>query len=303
MVEQVLQEPDSESIIKDLLADKALHRFTSEQSGRTTHCWHASFLLCMCCTCNSASSECERIGSMLHSLESGDSAIYAARVASRLRLRVAGFDGLSTRDEWMVQEITQSLLDTRSPFIKTSQQRKRKRQNESPLGNPSLTARVAASEQKSLKNSIPVPAAAIEDPEDGAFSSVQLRMMMKDVGSSIRSQRAVHAPTALDPSTQQALQQVMRPGENFARVVSLPAYVHKGPGAKKSLPNSTIREKMSLWLESTDGLAWKQQRQELWNSCLSTDPWEKWTVQPSKIHSNVVLDFSKLLYVDLHFAF
>ena len=146
-----LQEPDCEAIIKDLLADRALHRFTSE-SGRSTHCWHASFLLCMCCTCNSASSECERIGSMLHSLESGDSAIYAARVANRLRLRVAQFEGLSARDEWMVQEIAQGLLDTRSPFVKSSQQRKRKRQNENPLGNPSLTARVAASEVKSSKS-------------------------------------------------------------------------------------------------------------------------------------------------------
>ena len=257
-----LQEPDCEAIIKDLLADRALHRFTSEQSGRTTHCWHACFLLCMCCTCNGASSECERIGSVLHSLETGDSAIYATRVANRLRLRVAGFEGISTRDEWMVQEITRSLLDTRTPFVKSSQQRKRKRQNENPVGNPRLTARVAASEAKSSKSSIPAP--AVKDSEDGNFASVQLRMMMKDVGSSIHSQRAMHAPVGLDPASQKALQHVLRPNENFSRVVSLPAYVHRGPGATKLLPNSTVRERMSAWLESTEGLAWNQQRQELW---------------------------------------
>ena len=208
---------------------------------------------------------------MLHSLESGDSAIYAARVANRLRLRVAGFEGLSTRDEFLVQEITQTLLDTKSPFVKSSQQRKRKRQNESPLGNPSLAARVAASEGKNSKNSNSIPAAALQDSEDGSFASVQLRMMMKDVGSSVRSQRAVHAPAELDPATQRALRHVLQPGEIPTRVVSLPAYVHKGPGAKKLLPNSTVREKMSAWLESAEGLAWNQQRQELWNVCMSTD--------------------------------
>ena len=76
------------SVVATFCLDPSFHRYKSTQFGET-HCWHATFLLAVSATCQGASSVCERIGSFLHGLEAGESVIHPARVADRLRIKVA----------------------------------------------------------------------------------------------------------------------------------------------------------------------------------------------------------------------
>ena len=146
-VQAVAQEACAASVIQSIVTDPALHHFTME--GKSTHCWHVCMLLALCCTSASASSACERVGPFLHCVETGDSAIYAARVANRLRLKVSQFEGIGPRDDWIIEEVASTLMDAgKDPFVKKRQQRKRKAAGLPPTGNPTLSARQTASLSK-----------------------------------------------------------------------------------------------------------------------------------------------------------
>lgn len=77
------------AVAASFFLEKSMHQLTSKATGRRTHCWHAAFLLLASTTAQGASSVCERVGSLLHGLEKGESSIHPARVADRLRVRVA----------------------------------------------------------------------------------------------------------------------------------------------------------------------------------------------------------------------
>ena len=83
---------NSQAIAASVMLDRSLHTFRSD-TGRTTRYWHVAFLLCVCLSTQRASSSCERIGSLLHGLEDGESRT-AARIADRLGLKVSGFEAL-----------------------------------------------------------------------------------------------------------------------------------------------------------------------------------------------------------------
>lgn len=86
------------AVTGSFLLEKSMHELTSAVTGRRTHCWHAAFLLAACATAQGASSVCERVGSLLHSLENGETVIHPARVADRLRIRVSQIEA----DPWGV---------------------------------------------------------------------------------------------------------------------------------------------------------------------------------------------------------
>ena len=160
-IQAVAQELCVASVIQSIVTDPTLHHFSL--NGKSTHCWHICMLLALCGTSASASSACERVGSFLHCVETGDSAIYAARIANRLRLKVSQFEGIAARDDWIIEEVASTLMDAgKDPFVKKRQQRKRKAANLPPVGNPTLGARQAASSSKQTPFSHEIGAASSE---------------------------------------------------------------------------------------------------------------------------------------------
>ena len=77
------------AVVATFCLEQTIHQYTSEKDGRHTHCWHAAFLMSVSATSQGASSVCERVGSLLHGLEGGETVIHPARVADRLRITVA----------------------------------------------------------------------------------------------------------------------------------------------------------------------------------------------------------------------
>ena len=95
--------------------------------ARMTHCWHVCYRLAVSARAQSASSSCERIGWHLHALEAGESNISAARVADKLRLKVAQVEAIGGhRDENLIGMLAEMLLAYMAdPCIQRSAQRKR----------------------------------------------------------------------------------------------------------------------------------------------------------------------------------
>ena len=112
----------------------------------SAHCWHVGFLMQYHRTMTCATSSCERVGSLLHNLFTGDTRLAPARVAARLRLREAGLrcDG-NQKDEELVADVAEFLTDAgKRPFLTESHQRKRKRSGVEASGSLRLTrARLA----------------------------------------------------------------------------------------------------------------------------------------------------------------
>lgn len=263
-IEAVLEEVNVESIVRSMVCEKELHQLTSPtRPEKTTHCYHVVLLLALCSTSVSASSTCERIGSFLHCVENGDAPIYAARIANRLRLKVSGFEGIgSERDEYVVGEISKSFQEMQKrPFLSVSGQKKRRRLGQVATGNIFINDRIADSSGRSF----------LMDREEGDYAAQQLRSVMTNMDGSIQATRAFHAPCHLDEGMMKDLQPVVRQKEHGYNVLALPVFVTKGRGAPRLLPQSSVRERMSRWLESEDGRQWNSQRQELWHSVMAPD--------------------------------
>ena len=108
---------NSQAIAASVMMDRSLHTFRSD-TGRTTHYWHVAFLLCVCLSTQSASSSCERIVSLLHGLEDGESRTAAARIADRLGLKVSGFEALGgARDELLNDSVVETIGSNKNPVI------------------------------------------------------------------------------------------------------------------------------------------------------------------------------------------
>ena len=93
------------------------------------HCWHAAFVLLFCRCVNSASSSCERVGSLLHTLFNSETRMAASRVVNRLRLFEAGVRCTGgDRDEKLVAEISKVLLQGgKHPILSASARHKRRK--------------------------------------------------------------------------------------------------------------------------------------------------------------------------------
>ena len=147
---------NAEAIAATVMLDKSYHLYTSSKVGKTTHAWHIAFLLCLCVSTQSASSSCERIGSFLHNLEEGESRISAARIADRLRLKVAGVEAIGgERDELLVSNIVETISSSKSPLIQKSAMAKRRKKGQDATGSLSLVHRLAKSNEKAETSMIP----------------------------------------------------------------------------------------------------------------------------------------------------
>ena len=146
---------NAEAIAAAIMLDKSLHIYTSMKSGKVTHCWHIAVLLCMCLSTQSASSSCERIGSLLHNLEDGESRISAGRIADRLRLKVAGVEAIGgARDELLISNIVETLSSfNKDPLIQKAAMAKRRKKGQEVTG--SLSRFLCASRNPMIRLNLP----------------------------------------------------------------------------------------------------------------------------------------------------
>ena len=149
-----------QAIAASVMLDRSLHTLSSETgNGRTTHAWHVAFLLCLCLSTQSASSSCERIGSLLHGLEDGESRIAAARIADRLRLRVSGFEAVGgARDELLIDTVVETIGSDKNPIIQRAAAWKRRKKGQEDVGSLSVNIRVQQSNEKAQSSMLPLEA-------------------------------------------------------------------------------------------------------------------------------------------------
>ncbi|CAE7181900.1 unnamed protein product [Symbiodinium microadriaticum] len=196
---------NAEAIAATVMLDKSYHLYTSSKVGKTTHAWHIAFLLCLCVSTQSASSSCERIGSFLHNLEEGESRISAARIADRLRLKVAGVEAIGgERDELLVSNIVETISSSKSPLIQKSAMAKRRKKGQDATGSLSLVHRLAKSNEKAETSMIP---SASLHREPGVIED-SLDFLYRNYKSELHSHRDFHAPCELDADTLNALHRV-----------------------------------------------------------------------------------------------
>ena len=165
---------NAEAICAAIMLDKSLHIYTSLKSGKVTHCWHIAVLLCMSLSTQSASSSCERIGSLLHNLEDGESRISAGRIADRLRLKVAGVEAIGgARDELLISNIVETLSSfNKDPLIQKAAMAKRRKKGQEVTGSLSISARVEKSNDKAESSML--PSVSLQQGAEGAEDSLGL---------------------------------------------------------------------------------------------------------------------------------
>ena len=163
---------NAEAIAAAIMLDKSLHIYT--KSGKVTHCWHSAVLLCMCLSTQSASSSCERIGSLLHNLEDGESRISAGRIADRLRLKVAGVEAIGgARDELLISNIVETLSSfNKDPLIQKAAMAKRRKKGQEVTGSLSISVRVEKSNDKAESSML--PSVSLQRGAEGAEDSLGL---------------------------------------------------------------------------------------------------------------------------------
>ena len=224
---------------------------------KRTHCWHVAFMLTLSCASQSASSSCERVGSYLHDMSDGETCMAAARIADRLRLRIEGVEAIGgQRDESLIEGVVAALVN-KNPFSEKSARARRVQRGAPRTGNISLDSRLALSNEKAKRSFMQSLPSADED----GMALDSLADLYKNVAQKMAMHRDVHAPLELDVKTREALQRVVSHRRNRLNIEALPAFV----GGQKGV-RSTQRQKMSDWMASDEGLAWKKTRDELWQS-------------------------------------
>ena len=165
---------NAEAIAAAIMLDKSLHIYTSMKSGKVTHCWRIAVLLCMCLSTQSASSSCERMGSLLHNLEDGESRISAGRIADRLRLKVAGVEAIGgARDELLISNIVETLSSfNKDPLIQKAAMAKRRKKGQEVTGSLSISVRVEKSNDKAESSML--PSVSLQRGAEGAEDSLGL---------------------------------------------------------------------------------------------------------------------------------
>ena len=176
--------------------------------------------------------------------------------ADRLRLRVEAVEAIGgERDEAMIQGVVAALID-KNPFIEKSARTRRAQRGAPRAGNLSLDSRLALSNEKVKRSFLHSLPAADED----GMALDHLTNLYKNVAQEMVVHRDVHAPLQLDAKSREALQRVVSHRRSRLNIEALPTFVGQ-KGVK-----STQRKKMSNWMASEEGLAWKKTRDELWQS-------------------------------------
>ena len=219
-VKQVKYETSTSAIAATIAVDG--HRLIGPQGPSRKHCWHAAYLLQVCRTMVSASSACERAGSMLHRLFDGESRLSPGRTALRLRLKHAGVQAVGAPvDEQMIEHLVDCLLDkdmgNKMPFLGRVQQ-SRRRQSKKAVSGPIVRSQqsqqsASSSGHSGKKQSTGRKNALLEMPKARVFQSKE------DIN-------ARYAPKVLDPETQAAVRSAMSgPGH---QVQALAPFVRAG---------------------------------------------------------------------------
>ncbi|CAE7699585.1 unnamed protein product, partial [Symbiodinium sp. CCMP2592] len=231
------------AVAASFFLEKSMHQLTSRATGRRTHCWHAAFLLLASTTAQGASSVCERVGSLLHGLEKGESSIHPV---------IGG-----ARDEAIVDTLVEAFR-IKNPTIQRQAQHKRFERGSEVTGNPTLDRRVELSDLKASSYYLG-PLERLQDEE----TAVGLEHLLKHAAEERARSEAVHRPVCLDAQTRSALMKVVTQRRGRLQVDTLPAFVRKGRNAAKTPLRSTGRKQMAEWLESEEGRQWRAQRDEL----------------------------------------
>eukprot|EP00439_Symbiodinium_sp_Y106_P000486 s8103_g1.t1 len=178
----------------------------------------------------------------------------AARIADRLRLRVEAVEAIGgERDEAMIQGVVAALID-KNPFIEKSARTRRAQRGAPRTGNLSLDSAVGTFKREGEAFFSALPACC-----DG-MALDHLTNLYKNAAQEMVMHRDVHAPLQLDAKGREALQRVVSHRRSRLNIEALPTFVGQ-KGVK-----STQRKKMSNWMASEEGLAWKKTRDELWPS-------------------------------------
>ena len=257
----------------------------ARQAGSTEHqhCWHAAYLLLHNRSMNSCSSSCERIGSLLHMIFDPDSKIHPARVCNRLRMREAGLLFLGgARDEAFVASIVEALCTIgKNPVLQSSaRSRRRKREVSSEWVHTKVqrlkrTAdQIVQSQGRELGVGGP-DGAPFEPQELPSYDS--LLTVLQDLPEHRQEQRAIHCPNTLDEQTKGLLNRILIPEQlreggpadekrKTYKVTPTPVFVQRARSMRDSVVTSTRRAALAAWLKTDEGLAWQDQRAQLWNA-------------------------------------
>ena len=256
-VVSVIGKPDAAGICRSYMLQPSLHRYALGQ--RQTHCWHIVFLMALTLCCQAASSSCERIGSLLHCLDAAETGLGAGRVAARLKLKVAQVECIGgQRDEALVKSVAETLIEAgKNPIIQKMQKYRRCQKGKPETGNLSVTARVRLSDAKADLSCLTWATLSSLEEEDGVTMD-RLLHLYKHREDEKQLYRELHAPKDLDSATRLALDKVVTQRKDGLRIDSLSGHV-----VRKTLPRSSMREKLADWMASPEGQAWKAQRDAL----------------------------------------
>ena len=237
-----------------------------------SHCWHAVYLLLHNRSMNSCSSNCERIGSLLHMLFEPDSKMSPARVCNRLRMREAGmlFTG-GARDEVFVADICDVLISAgKTPFIQRAARAKRRKVDSSSVGSNLAIQRNI--QEANAKVNVEGRGIIHMDSLDGVEGPFQSRLMdfLQNLPEHRREFHETHRPQDLDSQTKGLFKRIIsktktNEGTTF-HVEPVPAFVQRSRSTRDSVVTSTRRAALASWLKTDEGLEWQAQRAKLWDA-------------------------------------
>jgi hypothetical protein len=252
-------------------------------AAENQHCWHAAYLLLHNRSMNSCSSNCERIGSLLHMIFEPDSKIHPARVCNRLRMREAGLLFLGgARDEAFVASIAEALCTIgKNPVLQSSaRSKRRKRGDSSEWAHKKIRClkqtadQIVQSQGRELGNGGP-QGLPFEPQELPSYDS--LLMVLQDLPERQQEHRVTHRPNTFDEQTQGLLNHILIPKQHqeggkmdekmkTCKVMPAPVFVQRARSTRDSIVTSTRRASLAAWLKTDEGLAWQDQRAQLWNA-------------------------------------
>ncbi|CAE7831916.1 unnamed protein product [Symbiodinium sp. KB8] len=162
------------------------------------------------------------------------------------------------RDEALVKSVAETLIEAgKNPIIQKMQKYRRCQKGKPETGNLSVTARVRLSDAKADLSCLTWATLSALEEEDGVTMD-RLLHLYKHREDEKQLYRELHAPKDLDSATRLALDKVVTQRKDGLRIDSLSGHV-----VRKTLPRSSMREKLADWMASPEGQAWKAQRDAL----------------------------------------
>jgi len=200
------------------------------------HCWHAVRIVHRTRLLRAMESCCERWGSIVHQLWTGNVNWHPSRIAGRLQMRDAGLAAQGPLTEVVVSEISSWLAAERNmnPFV----QRPARRHREGSAGTS--------------------PATEALRPD--------LRRALRESGYSREDAKAATQANSLPLAAQEAVNAALQRGLGRGVMEALPLFQQDRRVAARSLAPSVQREHLRSWSESDAGEAWRRKRARIFNN-------------------------------------